>query len=239
MLKHTKKVAVVTGGTGSLGQIVIARLNNEGYKVIVPYRNSVNSQVVVNKLQQQYPYIDFQIANIESEHSVKKLFSYIFDKYEQIDILCNLVGGITEKKWVEEISFDEWKMMMGLNLDSCFLMVQAAVGGMKKNRFGRIITIGAMPALHPESRRSSYTVSKAGVIALTRSVAMEIKQFGDITANAIVPSIIVTEENKKWGSDEEIKKWITPDEIADMILYLISDSGRGINGQALEMYGKV
>jgi NAD(P)-dependent dehydrogenase (short-subunit alcohol dehydrogenase family) len=239
MLKHTKKVAVVTGGTGSLGQSVVARLYKEGHTVIVPYRNSARSQEVVNELQQRYPLIDFKIADIESEHSVTEFYSYIFDKYEQIDILCNLVGGVSEKKWVEETSFDAWKMMLGLNLHSCFLMIQATVGGMKKKRFGRIITIGAITAVHPESKKSSYSVAKAGVIALTRSVAMEIKHFGDITANVIVPSIIVTEENKKWGSDEEIKKWITPDEIAEMIVYLISDSGRGINGQVLEMYGKV
>jgi len=239
MVKRNKKVAVVTGGTGSLGRIVIDRLCQEGYSVIVPYRNSVGGQALVQKFRRKYPHIDFQIANSESEQSVKEFYSYVIDSYKHIDILCTLVGGIDGKKMIEDISFDEWKTVTELNLHSCFLMVHNAVRHMKKNNFGRIITIGSMPALHPVENMSSYAVSKAAVIALTRSIAVEVKQRGDITANVIVPSVIVTEENKKWGTDDEIKKWVTPEEIADVILYLISDRARGINGQVIEMYGKV
>lgn len=239
MTKHSKKIAVVTGGTGFLGQSVIARLSDEGYLVIAPFRKRIGSLSSVKKLRKKYPHVDFQIADIESEESVIVLFSYIFNRYGHIDILCNLVGGISEKKWIEEISFDEWNSMMDVNLHTCFLMMKAAIGPMKKNGFGRIITIGSMTALHPESKKSSYAVSKAAVIALTKSVAVELKSFGDITANTIAPSIIATNDNIKWGSMKERKKCITPDEIADMIVYLSSERARGINGQVIEMYGKV
>jgi NAD(P)-dependent dehydrogenase (short-subunit alcohol dehydrogenase family) len=238
MAKQLGKIAVVSGGTGSLGRSVVLRLVNEGHTVIVAHKGNERSRKFISDNKREFHDVDFREVDVESESSVRSFFEYTERQYGRVDVVCALVGGVIEKKWIEEVTFDEWEKVISLNLHSCFLIVKESVRLMKKNRFGRIVTIGAKPALPPEGRRSGYDVAKSAVIAFTQSVSQEVKQFGDITINAIVPGTILTDENIKWGSAEEIPKWITPDQIADKIIDLCSEKGIGINGQIIQMYGK-
>ncbi len=238
MAKQLGKIAVVSGGTGSLGRIVVRRLVKEGYSVIATHSGSDRSKKFIADNQNDYYDVDFREVDVESESSVRNFFNLIERRYGTVDVLCTLVGGVAEKKWIEEVSFDEWEKVISLNLHSCFLMVKESVRLMKNRRYGRIITIGAKPALQPEVRRSGYDVAKSAVIAFTKSVSEEVRQFGDITINSIVPNVILTEENKQWGTAEEIPKWVTPDQIAEKIVELCSDNGKSFNGDIIQMYGK-
>ena len=238
MAKQLGKIAVVSGGTGSLGRTVVLRLVNEGYSVIGTHSGSDRSRKFIADNKTEYRTVDFREVNVESESSVREFFDYIEKQYGRVDVVCALVGGVSEKKWIEDVSFDEWEKVISLNLHSCFLLVKESVRMMKKHRYGRIVTIGAKPAIKLEGRRSGYDVAKSAVIAFTRSVSEEVRPFGDITINSIVPNIILTEENKKWGTAEEIQKWVTPNQIAEKIVELCSDKGKSINGEIIQMYGK-
>ncbi|MHB1049774.1 MAG: SDR family NAD(P)-dependent oxidoreductase [Bacteroidota bacterium] len=238
MAKQHGKIAVVSGGTGGLGRTVVLRLMKAGYSVIATHSGSEQSGKFIADNQSVYHNVDFREVNAESESSVRSFFDTIERHYGTVDVVCALVGGVLPKKWIEEVTFDEWERIISLNLHSCFLMVKESVRLMKKRRYGRIVTIGAKPALPPEGHRSGYDVAKSAVIAFTQSVAQEVRQYGDISINSIVPATILTEENLKWGTPEEIPTWITPDQIAEKILYLCSDKGIGINGQIIQMYGK-
>ena len=239
MSKRSDKIAIVTGGTGALGRIVVERLLQTGANVIVTHTGNAASSDYILSLQNRGLNIEGSIVDVTSDNSVDSFYTEIIKKYNRIDILCNLVGAVSSKKNIEDISLDDWNAMLNVNLQSCFLMIKNSIRAMKKNGFGRIISIAAMPGVTPEAKRGGYGVAKAGIIALTKTVAEEIKEFGNITINAIAPSIIVTDENRKWGTEEEIKKWVTPEQIADMIVYLCSESGTAFNGQILQMYGKV
>jgi NAD(P)-dependent dehydrogenase (short-subunit alcohol dehydrogenase family) len=207
--------------------------------VIVTHSGSDGSIEYIAEAGSHFPGTDFQKVDVESESDVQKFFSYVEQQYGRIDILCLLAGGVSPKRWIEDVTFDEWKSVFSLNLHSCFLMMRDAMRMMKKNRYGRIITITAKPAVIPEGKRGGYGVSKAGVISLTRSVAEEVKEFGDITVNSIAPGIILTEKNKEWGNEEEMKKWTPPGHIAEMIMVLCSDSSSSVNGEIIQMFGKV
>ena len=239
MSKRSDKIAIVTGGTGALGRVVVEKLLETGAIVITTHTGSALSNDFVSTLQKRGLKIEGKIVDVNSENSVMNFYRNVIEQYGGVDILCNLVGGVSGKKYIEDIEMDEWNRMFDINLLSCLLMMRISVLEMKKRGFGRIVNITAMLAVTTEAKRGGYGVAKAGVIALTKTVAEEIKEFGDITVNAIAPSIIVTAENRKWGTEEEIKKWVTPDQIADMILHLCSDSGAAINGQVIQMYGKV
>jgi len=236
MSKLSGKIAVVSGGTGALGKVVIEYLLLNDAVVITTLSDNKKSQ---NFLSEKRQSLEGFVVDVTSESSVKKFYSEVLGKYQKIDILCNLVGGVGQKKFIEEISLDEWNSMINLNLNSCFLMMREAISSMKQNGFGRIINIAAMPGVTPEAKRGGYGVSKAGVIALTKTVAEETKDQENLTVNAIAPSIILTEENKKWGTIDDFKKWVTPEQIAEMILHLCSENGRAINGQIIQMYGRV
>ena len=239
MGKLSGKIAVVTGGTGGLGRAVVLELLKEDATVIVTHRETEASLNFIRKTQKAFSRLEHRNVDVTSENSVKKFYEEILKRYKRLDVLCNLVGGVSQKKFIEEISLNEWNAMMALNLHSCFFMMREALREMKKSGWGRIINITAMPAVIPEAKRGGYGIAKAGVITLTKTAAEEVKEFGDITVNAIAPSIILTEENKTWGTEEEFKKWVTPEQIAEMIIYLCINSGAAINGQTIQMYGKV
>ena len=239
MGKLSGKIAVVTGGTGGLGKTVVLELLKEEATVIATHREAKASLDFIRETKKFFPKLDHRNVDVTSENSVKNFYTEILDRYPKLDVLCNLAGGVSHKKFIEEVSFDEWNAMMNLNLYSCFLMMRESLREMKKNEWGRIINITAMPAVTPEAKRGGYGIAKAGVITLTKTAAEEVKGFGDITVNAIAPSIILTEENKSWGTEEDFKKWVTPEQIAEMIIYLCTNSGAAINGQIIQMYGKV
>lgn len=239
MTKLSGKIAVVTGGTGGLGRAVVEGLLREKSTVIVTHTGRKESLTYIADTKKKYSDFSGEIVDVTSDVEVTAFYKRLRTKVERIDILCNLAGGVSSKQFIEDINIDEWNKMIALNLTSCFLMMKGAVPLMKRNAWGRIINIAAMPAVTPEAKRGGYGVSKSGVVTLTKTVSEEVKEFSNITVNAIAPSIILTEENKSWGSEEESKKWVTPEQIADMIVHLCSESGAAVNGQVIQMYGKV
>ncbi len=239
MAKLSDKIALVTGGTGALGSIVAQYLAKEGAVVIITHSGSGTSIQKLQELQKNSSISEGIALDVTNEESVITAAADVIKRYGRIDILCNLVGGIGQKRLIEETPLSEWNAMMTVNLQSCFLMMKHVIPSMKKNGFGRIINIAAKTGVTQEAQRGGYGVSKAGVIALTETAAAEFKQFADLTVNAIAPSIIVTEENKRWGTEEQIQQWVTPEQIAQMIIHLCSDHGVAINGQIIHMYGKV
>ena len=239
MAKLSEKIAIVTGGAGSLGKAVVLRLLSEGAIVIITHTGSDRTLTFLAEEKKKWPNLEGITVDVTSESSVKLFFQIVLSRYDKIDILCNLVGGVGPKKNLEEITLKEWEGMFSVNLNSVFLMGSQSVEVMKKNTYGRIINIAAMPGVRAEAKRGGYGVSKAGVIALTQMAAEEVKEYRNITINAIAPSIILTDENKKWGTESESTNWVTPGQIAEMIVYLCSESGNAINGQIIQMYGKV
>jgi NAD(P)-dependent dehydrogenase (short-subunit alcohol dehydrogenase family) len=128
--------------------------------------------------------------------------------------------------------------MMAMNLKTTFLMCRAALPAMRKQLFGRIVNIASVHALVPKANASAYAVSKRGVVTLTEAVAEETKGSG-ITANAIAPSMILTEANKHSMPTADFSKWVTPEEIADTIVFLCSDGARSISGNVIKVFGGV
>jgi NAD(P)-dependent dehydrogenase (short-subunit alcohol dehydrogenase family) len=239
MSKLFGKIAVVTGGTGGLGQSVVRQLLEEQATVIVTHMGNQRSRSFVELIQKTSSVLHDEVVDVTSEKNVAELVDRIKEKFGNVDILCNLVGGVGKKQFIEEISLEEWNRLFTLNLTSCFLMMRSVLPLMKEKVWGRIVNITAMPAIHPEAKRGGYGVAKSAVITLTKTAAEEVKEYHNITVNAIAPSIILTEENKRWGTEEDFKKWVTPEQIAEMIVFLCSDSGAAMNGQVIQMYGKI
>ncbi|MDD8016734.1 MAG: SDR family NAD(P)-dependent oxidoreductase [Bacteroidota bacterium] len=240
MSKLTGKIAVITGGTGGLGQSVVTSFLNHGATVIATHTGNTASMIFIKNTGIQFQNFDAQQIDVTDEKNVSNFCQNVMHEYSRVDILCNLVGGVSSKNNIEDMAVEEWEKMLTLNLRSTFFMMKNILPHMKRNQFGRIINIAARVGLTPEPQRGGYGVSKASVIALTKIAAEEAKlTSADLTVNAIAPSIILTEENKKWGTPEDFKKWVTPKEIADAMIYLCSDEAKSINGQIIQMYGKV
>ncbi|MBI4534690.1 MAG: SDR family oxidoreductase, partial [Ignavibacteriae bacterium] len=158
------------------------------------------------------------------------------EEFGQVDFLANTAGGYVGGNEIADVTLEEWESIIKMNLLTTFLVCRAALRDMRRHNFGRIINIAAMPALNPSPKKGPYAVSKSGVITLTETIAAEVKGTG-ITANAIAPSTILTDANKRSMPNADFRKWVPPEHLADLIMYLCSDSAASINGNVIRVYG--
>jgi len=230
------RVAVVTGGKGALGSVLVRFFQGEGAAVAVPYRGTgdPSSQELHFAAERTF----LRQADLSSEKSVHAFFREVEAHLGPVDFLVNGAGGYVGGSPVEDVTLEEWEEMMESNLKSAFLTCKSVLSRMKERRCGRIINIAAMAALSPLSGRAPYAISKRGVITLTETIAAEVKGTG-VTANAIAPSIILTESNRASMPDAEISKWVRPEEIAKLVGYLCSDDARSISGNVIKIYGGI
>jgi NAD(P)-dependent dehydrogenase (short-subunit alcohol dehydrogenase family) len=227
------KVALVTGGTGALGSVIVARLIQEGALVSSSYRVDRDLSSPTSSGAQSASLFK---ADVTAESEVAKLFAGIVKKFGRFDVLVNTVGGFVPGKPVAQTSVEDWDKMMMLNLRSTFLCTREALRTMKGQNYGRIISIAAMTALQPGAGKSAYAISKAGVVMLTEIAARESKGSG-ITVNAIAPSIILTKANVDAMPEEDSRAWVKPDDIAEAVCFLCTDSAGSITGTTLRASG--
>ncbi len=232
-MKNSDKKALITGGTGALGRVIVKRFLGEGVKVASSYRDEAEMALLRNSFGDEVVLIP---GDVTQESDVKALFDRAVDAVQRIDILLNVVGGYVPGSSVKDTETQTWDLMMSLNLRSMFLCSREFLRRAHGASYGRIISIGAMPALQPSAGMAAYGVSKAGVISLTEFLGLELKGTG-ITANAIAPSILDTPANRHSMPAGDPTRWVSPDEIAELMLFLCSDQGKSINGVCIPVFG--
>lgn len=260
----SEKVAIVTGGTGALGRVIVNKLADNGVKVYVPvvsmeefnkvFDSSLDTETYSSNLSSQSGSDSVSTINIpQKSFKLRKIFAFDCNAFSEdsvvdfvnnvaiqekgtIDFLINTVGGIDPVTKVSALTTDLLNKMIDLNFKSTFYFTREALRFMEKNNYGRIISIGAIAGLNTSPGRFAYSMSKAGVINLMDTVSEEMKD-KNIRCNVIVPSIIDTPANREWGSADDIKKWVKPEEIADMIADLVSPKFDSLRNSVLKVYG--
>lgn len=232
------KVTFITGGTGALGRVLVEAFYAEGAKVISTYRVKSELETLSPSLKDDRLRVLFIKADVTQEREVEAAFSRAVEVFGTVDFLVNIAGGFMGKTPISSLELRDWDRMMDMNLKSAFLCSRSALRIMEKKGSGRIISISAMAGLKPSAGRGAYAISKAGVAVLTQIIADEVKGTG-ITANAIAPSVLATEANIRSSPGEDYSKWVQPKDIAELILFLCSESARSINGAVINVYGGV
>jgi NAD(P)-dependent dehydrogenase (short-subunit alcohol dehydrogenase family) len=222
---------ILTGGTGGLGTEVAKLALNLGAHITIPY-HSLNEVERFRKLIPNKE-VSFIFADLREEKSVLE----IFGKVSRVDILIHLVGGFSMGDTVT-YTLENWDRQINLNLTPTFLVCKYALKYMKENNYGRIVTVSSRAALEPQGQMAAYSASKAGVIALTKSIAEETKG-SNITANTVLPSIIDTPKNREAMGEKNTHKWVKPESLAEIICFLGSEKARDLRGAALPVYGNV
>ncbi len=154
-----------------------------------------------------------------------------------VDALLHLVGGFGGGQPVAETPDETWDKMLGLNLRSAYSIFRAVLPSMTKAGKGRIVAVGARAAIEPIANFAAYSVSKAALVALVKTVASEVKDSG-ITANVVLPSVIDTPANRAAMPAADASKWVTPESIAGLLVWLASDAARDVNGAVRPIYGR-
>lgn len=191
------KIAIVTGASRGIGREIAKELSNQGIKVIANYNKSEEQAKL---LQEENPQIDIYKADVSNRIEVKEMVDYALDRYGKIDILINN-AGISEWRIFTETTDEDWNRMMNNNLYSAFCMTQEVLPNMIHNKKGNIINISSIWGMVGASCESIYSISKAGMDAMTKSLAKELGP-SNIRVNSIAPGAIYTDMNKNLSASE-------------------------------------
>lgn len=231
------RVAIVTGGTGALGRAVCAAFLRAGAKAVVaPYIVEAEVPLLQQAAGEARDRVETPRVDIGREAEVQNLMRGTVERHGRLDVLVNLAGGFAMGS-VEQTTEADWDGMIALNLKTAFLCCKAAVPEMRRNKWGRILCIASRPGALGIGGLAAYSVAKGGIITLVRALADEVRD-DDITVNAIAPSVIDTEANRKAMPDADPSRWVTPEDIAHLLTFLASEEARAISGALVPIYGK-
>jgi NAD(P)-dependent dehydrogenase (short-subunit alcohol dehydrogenase family) len=230
------KIAIVTGGTGALGKAITVAFLEEGAKVVCTYILDKEKKQCLSLTKNHKDKIVFVRADVTKEKDVLNLIANTVRKFKRVDILVNVVGGFAYS-YIKDTDEKTWDLMMNLNLKSTFLCSKKVLPQMIQQNYGKIINISSRPALKGSAGVGAYSASKAGVLILTETIADEIEDFG-INVNAVLPSTIDTPANRRDMPEADFSKWVKPEEIARVIVFLSSDDSKPISGAGIPVYGK-
>jgi len=233
------KVAIVTGATGALGRVVTKMLLSEDAHVVSTFRSDDKRSELGDFVGEGSTMLTNIQTDVTDEKSVRAMFQKVNELYNRLDILLNIVGAYQGSADVADTKESDWDFMMNVNLKSAFLCCKTALPYMQKQNYGKIVNVSSRTAIEKRYRSKSgaYAVSKAGVIVLTETLAEEVKKY-DINVNCIVPSTIDTLDNRRNFPDADFSKWVKPEQIAKVILFLVSDDSKTISGASIPVYGK-
>ena len=176
-------------------------------------------------------------ADIATPDGASQASRGALDLAGRVDALIHLVGGFAGGKHVSETTDETWLKMLSLNLNTAFYMSRAILPHMLAARRGRIVAVGSRTGVEPAAGLSAYGVSKAALIALVRTIAAEVRDAG-ITANVILPSVIDTPANRAASPGADTSKWVQPESIASLLVWLASDAAADVNGAVIPVYGR-
>jgi NAD(P)-dependent dehydrogenase (short-subunit alcohol dehydrogenase family) len=223
------KVVVVTGALGALGKVVAEMALARGAKVAGV--DHAASQMPATETRIELGGVDLSDA-AEAKMAIEAVASH----FGRLDALINIAGGFAFET-VAEGDPKTWQRMYALNVLTALNTSRSALPYLAASTSGRIVNIGAMGALQAGAGMGPYAASKAGVHRLTEALAAEWK--GKITVNAVLPSTIDTPANRASMPKADFTKWVTPQELANVILFLASDAASGVTGALLPVSGRV
>ena len=221
------RVALVTGATGGLGPAVVEAFLAAGSTVVaVGRRPPAAGQARLVSLA----------ADLTDGQAARDLAATVITRYGRIDALAHVMGGFAGGRPIAETDDATWDRMLDLNARAAFHIFRAVIPHMRAAGYGRIVAVAARAAVEPAANIAAYAASKAALVALVRAAALENKD-RHITVNAVLPGTIDTPDNRAAMPKADTGRWVQPEALADVILFLASGAARALHGAAIPVYG--
>jgi len=241
-----ERVALVTGASRGIGRAIALVFAREGADLIINYNNQVQkAKEVANQIEEMGRKAIVVRADVSIRDEVDEMVEVAISRFGRIDILVNNAGTIRRAD-IFNISMEDWNIPVRVNLNGTFNCTQAVIKNMSERKYGKIINIASNSGLGIDvPRMISYASSKGAVLTLTKVLAYELGKH-DINVNCIAPGVVVTDITYDGRTKDEVKRYIeekkrqsmlgrvgTPEDIANVALFLASDESRFITGQTI------
>lgn len=240
MFNLQDQVALVTGASGGIGGAIARKLHAQGAHVVISGTNLNSLEKLANELETR---VTIEVCNLQDDEAVGNLIDKAFAIHEKLDILvCN--AGITKDNLSLRMSIEDFDSVININLRSAFILNKAAIRKMIKQKFGRIINISSIVGTTGNPGQANYTAAKAGMVAMSKSLALEVAARG-VTINCVAPGFIATAMTDKLTQDlkDELLKKVpcgrlgTPEDIANGVIFLASKEAEYVTGQTIHING--
>jgi NAD(P)-dependent dehydrogenase (short-subunit alcohol dehydrogenase family) len=237
MLDFSNRVVIVAGAAGNLGSAVAAAFHASGAHLVLVDREPDRLSGLFPELANSPDHIFAAPVDLTDEDAAQTMVAEALERFGRIDVLVNAVGGWRGGKPVHETSLDTLDFLFNLNTRTVFIASRAVIPSMLDRGSGKIVSVAARPGLMGTARNGAYSASKAAVVRLTETMAAELKNEG-INVNCVLPGTIDTPDNRQSMPKADHSRWVPPEAIADVILFLASDAALAVNGAAVPVYGR-
>jgi NAD(P)-dependent dehydrogenase (short-subunit alcohol dehydrogenase family) len=219
------RVVLITGAKGGLGSFVTQRFLGAGATVIGSSR-SIS--------QEDFPLPNFIALAVDftKAGAAREAVEFAVGRFGRLDVLVHVLGGFAGGQRVAETDDATWEQMQDLNLTSAFYVIRAAIPHLRKSGSGRIVAIGSLTAMEPHARLGAYVIFKAALTTLVRTVALENRDAG-VTANVVLPGTMDTPGNRRSMPNADFSKWLKPEVVADLVLWLADEQARHVTGTTI------
>jgi acetoacetyl-CoA reductase/3-oxoacyl-[acyl-carrier protein] reductase len=237
------KTALVTGASRGIGRAIVLELAREGAKVALNYQsNDAAAKEVADQITKDGGTCILAKANLADPKEARGMVKRVADQFGHLDILVNN-AGITRDKQIGKMTDEEWQEVIQTNLNGCFYCTSAAIPIMTAQSYGRVVNVSSMNGQVGAFAQANYSASKGGIIAFTRTAALELARSG-ITVNSVSPGYTETDMFAKVPADIQVQikakiplhRFAQPEEIAKAVLFLVAD-GDYITGQTIGVNG--
>jgi 3-hydroxybutyrate dehydrogenase len=252
----TKKTALITGSTSGIGLEIAKALADNGYNIVINgFASKEIVSDIINELSRKNVEVFYCDTDISKAHDVEIMFTEVYKKFNSIDVIVNN-AGVQYVAPIESFPIEKWEQILATNLSSSFYTIKSVITKMKENGWGRIINIASAHGKIASTNKAAYVAAKHGLVGLSKVVALEVAEH-NITSNCICPGFVLTDLVKKQINDiaqsknitpkqAEIElltekhpslKFIKPEDIANMVVYLCSSAADGITGTEISLDG--
>ncbi|MGH8926928.1 MAG: SDR family NAD(P)-dependent oxidoreductase [Acidimicrobiia bacterium] len=229
--------AVITGGTGGLGTALVRRLLRQDYRLALSYLLPEEATRFEQEFEIDEQRLTLRRVDATNPEAVNGFMKDMADHFGQINVVAALVGGWAGGRDVEETDDVRLERMLDLNLRSAFYAARAAIPYLRQASWGRLLLVGSRAAFENPSGQAAFNIAKAGVVALGKTIAQELEGTA-VTSNVLLPSVIDTPATRATAPYADYINWPTPDEIAAVAEFIISEQSSVMTGAAIPVYGR-